>query len=80
MVEIMMPLLDEGTDVWRPVIAESLGGQLFRICGPMPEDELWKFRPGEVVQGENRTFYGGQRALTAVTSVPEPRPVDPPPA
>jgi hypothetical protein len=37
---IFMPLLDEGTEVWRPVkaIRKSDG---YLVLGPMPSDEVW---------------------------------------
>ena len=46
---IYMQLLDEGTDVWRPVQAETLAGGLFRVLGPVPQDEKWAFSPGAIV-------------------------------
>jgi xylulokinase len=36
---IYMPLLDEGTSVWRPVQAALLPDGRYRIIEPMPEDE-----------------------------------------
>ena len=48
-------LLDEGTDVWRPVKAERLGETTYRIAdGPVPEDEAWSFQPGDIVVVEHR--------------------------
>ena len=53
MTEVYMPLLDEGTSVWRPVWAESLAGSTFRIVANQPcdtDDEHWEFPPGSVVR------------------------------
>jgi hypothetical protein len=52
-------LLDEGVDVWRPVIAEKVGPGLFRLNGPVPEYESWQFQPGQVVPCEERALSGG---------------------
>jgi hypothetical protein len=70
MAKIFMPLLDEGTDVWRPVEASHLGGELYRVEGPVPEDEIWAFPPGVVVVCVIRTFSGGERALAASEGAP----------
>ena len=48
---IYMPLLDEGVDVWKPVDAEHLHDNVYRIL-KQPHDqtiETWKFEPGDVV-------------------------------
>ncbi len=49
---IYVYLLQEGVDVWRPVRARPLGGDLFRILSrnPDPEDEKWQFGTGGIVQ------------------------------
>ena len=49
--QIYIALLDEGVDVWRPVQAERLSGNTYRILG-QPYDrsvESWQFEPGDVV-------------------------------
>ncbi len=58
---LMMPLLDEGTDVWRPVQAAPLGDGRFRILGPVPEGETWAFAPGAEVRAQERRFPDGLR-------------------
>jgi hypothetical protein len=62
---IYMPLVDEGTDVWRPVEAELIEGDLLRVLGEVPEDEIWMFPPGSVVRCREHVFSGGKRALAA---------------
>ena len=52
MTTIFIPLLDEGTDVFRPTEAVPLGGGLYRVLATPdydPEDEHWKFPPGSTV-------------------------------
>lgn len=45
--QIYVRLLDEGVDVWRPVQARSMGGQIYLIVDqPYDRDvELWEFEP-----------------------------------
>jgi hypothetical protein len=57
-VTVYMPLLDEGTDVCRPVSAIPFGECKYRILGKMPEDEEWAFRPGSIVIGRTRLVSG----------------------
>jgi hypothetical protein len=51
---IYMPLLNEGTDVWRPVAATSLSEGSFRVEGQMPDNEEWAHLPGSVVSCSSR--------------------------
>jgi hypothetical protein len=46
---IYMPLIGEGTDVWRPVTAEELGDRRYRVVGRRPTDEEWAFVTGAIV-------------------------------
>jgi hypothetical protein len=63
---IYVPLLDEGTDVWRPVSAESCGDDLYRITDEQPIDEQWAFAPGSVVRCSEHRFQDGLLGLAAV--------------
>jgi hypothetical protein len=49
--EIFVRLPDEAVDVWRPVLAESLGDDRYRILDQPydREDERWEFEPGDEV-------------------------------
>jgi len=52
-VKIFVYLLEEGTDVWRPTDAVSIGDGLFKILptsGYDPEDEVWEFPPGSIIR------------------------------
>lgn len=54
-VEIYVPLLDEGVRAWRPVQAEHLHDNIYRIA-KQPYDrviESWQFEPGETVLCES---------------------------
>jgi hypothetical protein len=57
--KVHVSLLDEGTEVWRPVDAELVGPSLFRLLGTVPNDESWEFLPGTVVRCENRLLSSG---------------------
>jgi hypothetical protein len=63
---VFVPLPDEGTDVWRPVVADPVGPMLFRLTGPVPDGEVWAFEPGTVVRCYERVFADGTRGLAAV--------------
>ena len=56
---VYIALLDEGVDSWRPVEAESMGDNLYRIPGSVPAEECWEFRPGMVVFCQERQLSGG---------------------
>jgi hypothetical protein len=60
--EIYVYLLNEGTDCWRPVSAEYLGEDLYRIssANENPDDESWEFAEGEVVRCRLRKLSGGE--------------------
>jgi hypothetical protein len=59
--EIYMPLLDEGVDVWRPVRAQHVSDDVYRITGEAPdaEDERWQFPPGALVRCRDQMLSGG---------------------
>ncbi len=62
---IYMPLVGEGVDVWRPVLAERLEMGRYRVLGPVPESEQWLFAPGSIVHVEMKRLSEGE-ALVAV--------------
>lgn len=65
-------LLNEGTDAWRPTIAEYIGPSTVRlIATPTYEsyDEEWEFVPGAIVECAERTFQDGASGQVAVRQV-----------
>jgi hypothetical protein len=66
MTTIYVALLNEGVDVWRPVHAVPLDGDLYRIEDSVPVEEDWEFPPGSVVRCERREPDDDSR-LFAVT-------------
>jgi hypothetical protein len=68
MATIYMPLLNEGTDVWRPVDATPLSADTYRVEGEMPNDEQWMFAPGTIVHCKRKMLTEGE-GLTAIGSL-----------
>jgi hypothetical protein len=66
-VKIYMPLLNEGTECWRPVSATPVEGDRYRIDEQhySRDDEEWQFPPGSLVRCRLHTFSGGERELAA---------------
>lgn len=63
---LLMALLNEGTEVWRPVAVKTLDDGTYQILGPMPDDEQWTFVPGSIVASRLRTFSDGKEHPVAV--------------
>ena len=63
-------LLEEGTDVWRPVSAEPVGEDHYRILSvnESRRDENWEFPTGSVVRAEYKNLTDG-KTLVAVEAV-----------
>jgi hypothetical protein len=70
MATIYMPLLNDGTDVWRPVEVTPLQSALYRVEGEMPSNEEWEFAPGTIVQCEWKKFSDGEHRLIAAGVAP----------
>jgi hypothetical protein len=58
-VTVYVRLLDEGTDVWRPVQARRLNGQNVLLLGKPEAGEIWEFPSGAAVVCERREFDDG---------------------
>jgi hypothetical protein len=70
-VQIYVALLNEGTDVWRPVQAVTVEESIYQVA-PEQEpdsDETWEFQPGDFVRCELKTFSDGQDVMTATEIV-----------
>jgi hypothetical protein len=70
---IYVYLVDEGTDVWRPVLAEHIRDDMYRITSAPPDDtETWEFVTGETVRCRAKNFAGGEHKMVVyerVTSI-----------
>jgi hypothetical protein len=62
---VFIRLLDEGTDVWRPIQATNRGGGEYLLLGTAPTDENWEFGPGDLVRCVPRRFADGTEGLVA---------------
>ena len=65
-VTIYIPLLNEGTDCWRPVEAEQIGTNSYRILQIKPDDEEWPIGAGDIVTCKLRRFSDGSEGLTVI--------------
>ena len=66
MATVYVRLLDEGVDVWRPVQAKFVEGDVYELSGPVPEEERWEYAPGSRVRCRMREFEGGTLGLVVV--------------
>ena len=67
---IYISLKDEGTDVWRPVSAERVRDDVYRIIGTRADDtESWEFTTGDMVRCREQSFATGERGLVAYERV-----------
>lgn len=65
---IYIPLLEEGTEVFRPTKARKLGDLTYEVLKPddyNPEDENWEYPPGSLVKCELQV-RDGKEILIAV--------------
>lgn len=60
--QIYVKLTDEVVDVWRPVEAEHLHGDIYRISDQQYDRlaEPWEFEPGDIVVAEVIQSNDGQ--------------------
>jgi hypothetical protein len=62
-ITIYVRLLDEGTEVWRPAKAVTVGEGLYRLLAT-PDydlvDEEWEFPPGSIVAGKQKIGSDGE--------------------
>lgn len=68
MKNIFIRLMDEGTDVFRPVFATKISDNVYEIDQSNSydqEDEVWEFSPGTIVKVESG-FLSGQAELVAI--------------
>lgn len=67
MKQIYIYLLNEGTDVWRPIQALQLGDESFSIPQNtlIPSDEEWEFSPGDTVRCKKKHLSDGKTVLVA---------------
>lgn len=73
---IYVKLLDEGTDVWRPVPATELSDGTFQLGEPNdydPDAEVWEFPPYTRVRCALRKFSDGIEGLVAVAAASCPK-------
>ena len=70
-----MPLIDEGTECWRPVRAVQIGTDMFEVADTIPEDETWAFAPFSRVRCRDKVFADGQVGLVVFAYAIESNPL-----
>lgn len=66
---VYVKLVGEGVNVWRPVEAEQLDYDRWRLVEDPPEEETWPFAKDDVVRCERRKLSGGE-VLVALEQAP----------
>ncbi len=66
---VFVALLNEGTVCWRPARAECIRDGVYRLEGPMPEDEEWEFQPNELVRCAMRRDSENEEFLAVIGRV-----------
>ena len=69
---IYIPLVNEGTPVWRPASAKAVSPAIFQIEDSEPADEEWLYQTGQNVLVENRVFADGKCGWTATGKASSP--------
>lgn len=69
LVGIYVNLLNEGLNMMRAVAAQDMGHGFYLIVEPMPEDETWEYRTGQVVRCQKKSLANGKH-LVAVAEAP----------
>lgn len=65
--QIYIYLLNEGTDVWRPVDAELIEENIYKILSKNTDSsEEWQFSTNDIVECEDKIFQNGDKGLIAV--------------
>lgn len=62
---LLMPLMNYGTDVWRPVSVKPIDDGTHQILGPMPDGEQWAFAPGSIVASHVSCLKDEEQAVAA---------------
>ena len=65
MTRVHVPLLDEGTAVWRPTEARHVRDAIYELAGVVPDGESWEFQPGQLVECDRQVFSDGSSGLVA---------------
>jgi hypothetical protein len=67
---VYVRIVNEDVDVWRPVAAEHIGGDSYRLLDDTPEGEEWPFGKNDVVRCEHRRLTGRIEEVVLVAAEP----------
>lgn len=65
-MKIYIPLLNDETQSWRPVEAERVGTNTYRVVAFKPEDEEWPVTTNDIVQCKLQKFSDGTQGLAVI--------------
>jgi hypothetical protein len=63
---VYVRLLDEGTDVFRPTLADGTSDGFYKLRPTEnydSDDEHWEFLPGQIVRCQLIKLHGGERLV-----------------
>jgi hypothetical protein len=68
---VFVKILDEGTEVWRPVTARKIEKNVYELNDPLAAsmDESWEFPNGCFVVCEKRQFESDGKAIFSLVAV-----------
>jgi len=72
-----MPLLQEGTECWRPVQATPIADDVFKVVDQIPEGEIWAYAPFSRVRCRDKVFSDGRVGLAIFAYAIESNPYYP---
>jgi hypothetical protein len=65
-VVVYMPLVNEGTECWRPVYARRVTSDIYEVAASHEsDDEQWAFPSGSRVRCRAQVFSDGKTGLAA---------------
>jgi hypothetical protein len=69
---VYVKLLNEGTEVYRPVVANKIQDNIYQLIEQNydSEDEHWEFLPGSIVIVEERSLSGSNVLVAISRSIP----------
>lgn len=67
---IYVKLRNEGTDVWRPVQAEPVTQNVYRVLDQPLDDEDWPVAQNEMVECEHRLLSGHECLVAKASQTP----------
>lgn len=65
MTRVNTPIENEAEDSWTTVVVRDLYDGRYRVRGPMPPDECWRYPPGSIVRCETVIEDGAEYVVAS---------------